>query len=77
MVPALFSEDEKEPILAVARPVAKKMQILESGVWAVAVNMLKDALKLTINAPCGIISLISDILRLVHDSLIQRKANWK
>eukprot|EP00392_Amoebophrya_sp_AT5.2_P015196 g15395.t1 len=54
MVPALMADDEKEPLLQVARPEAKKQGIPETGMWGLVVNMLKDNLHMVLAmSPAG------------------------
>eukprot|EP00929_Paragymnodinium_shiwhaense_P077084 TRINITY_DN3967_c0_g3_i3.p1 TRINITY_DN3967_c0_g3~~TRINITY_DN3967_c0_g3_i3.p1 ORF type:complete len:4541 (+),score=1544.66 TRINITY_DN3967_c0_g3_i3:127-13749(+) len=54
MVPALFGDDEKEPLLGVVRPRARGESIAESGMWAYACNVIRDNLHLTLAmSPAG------------------------
>merc|ERR1719316_2476399 len=48
MVPALFGDDEKEPLVTVIRGPAKADQIPESGLWAYACNKIRDNLHLVL-----------------------------
>jgi len=54
MVPALFADDEKEPLLQAVRPAAKGEGIQENGMWAFACNTIRDNLHLVLAmSPAG------------------------
>merc|ERR1719191_1220964 len=54
MVPALFGDDEKEPLLQVVRPAAKEFQVQESGMWNFCVQKIRDNMHLCIAmSPAG------------------------
>lgn len=58
MVPALFGDDEKEPLFQAVRGAAKQEGILESQLWGFAVNVLRDNMHLALAmSPAG------DVLR--------------
>eukprot|EP00928_Gymnodinium_smaydae_P090380 TRINITY_DN7418_c2_g3_i1.p1 TRINITY_DN7418_c2_g3~~TRINITY_DN7418_c2_g3_i1.p1 ORF type:complete len:3325 (+),score=999.70 TRINITY_DN7418_c2_g3_i1:390-9977(+) len=54
MVPALFGDDEKEPLLSVIRSRARAEQCPESGMWAYACGVIRDNLHLVLAmSPAG------------------------
>jgi dynein heavy chain len=54
MVPALFADDEKEPLIGAIRSKARAEQVSESGMWNYAVNQLRDNLHLVLAmSPAG------------------------
>jgi dynein heavy chain len=54
MVPALFGDDEKEPMVGVIRSQARAEGIPESGMWAYACNTIRDNFHLVLAmSPAG------------------------
>merc|ERR1711879_951406 len=54
MVPALFGDDEKEPLLGAIRNKARAEQVPESGMWNFACNQIRDNLHLVLAmSPAG------------------------
>eukprot|EP00930_Biecheleria_cincta_P003159 TRINITY_DN104093_c0_g1_i1.p1 TRINITY_DN104093_c0_g1~~TRINITY_DN104093_c0_g1_i1.p1 ORF type:complete len:2548 (+),score=550.26 TRINITY_DN104093_c0_g1_i1:162-7646(+) len=54
MVPALFGDDEKEPLVGVVRARARQEGVIEAGMWAYACGVLRDNLHLVLAmSPAG------------------------
>merc|ERR1719399_2754459 len=54
MVPALFGDDEKEPLMQVCRSAAKQEGIQESGMWIFTCGIIRDNMHLCIAmSPAG------------------------